>query len=351
MRNNKTAELVLTALFAAIIIIMAFTPLGYIPLVVINATIIHIPVILGSLFCGPKKGGFLGFIFGLTSFIKNTVMPTSLSAFVFSPVLAASMVGTSGIVKSAFICFVPRILVGILPYFVYIGVKKALSSRHKILWASVFNILIGVFLFLGARAFLLLSAFVFSPVLAASMVGTSGIVKSAFICFVPRILVGILPYFVYIGVKKALSSRHKILWASVFNILIGVFLFLGARAFLLHVFDKKPLSDIALYAVSALVGWFVFIALEVYTVLKSGAVCAFVYAGVTGAMVNTILVMGGIFVLYKDAYAKALSVDAGAVLGIIGGVISFNGVIEAIVAAIIVAALGMVLNKLKPIQK
>lgn len=105
MRNNKTAELVLTALFAAIIIIMAFTPLGYIPLVVINATIIHIPVILGALFCGPKKGGFLGFIFGLTSFIKNTVMPTSLSAFVFSPVLAASMVGTSGIVKSAFICF------------------------------------------------------------------------------------------------------------------------------------------------------------------------------------------------------------------------------------------------------
>ena len=107
MRNNKTAELVLTALFAAIIIIMAFTPLGYIPLVVINATIIHIPVILGALFCGPKKGGFLGFIFGLTSFIKNTVMPTSLSAFVFSPVLAASMVGTSGIVKSAFILAYP----------------------------------------------------------------------------------------------------------------------------------------------------------------------------------------------------------------------------------------------------
>lgn len=55
MRNSKTNELVLTGLFTAIIIIMAFTPLGYIPLVVINATIIHIPVILGSLFCGPKK--------------------------------------------------------------------------------------------------------------------------------------------------------------------------------------------------------------------------------------------------------------------------------------------------------
>ena len=99
MRNTKTTELVLTALFAAIIIIMAFTPLGYIPLVIINATIIHIPVILGALFCGPKKGGFFGFVFGLTSFIKNTVMPSSLSAFVFSPVLAASMVGTSGIFR------------------------------------------------------------------------------------------------------------------------------------------------------------------------------------------------------------------------------------------------------------
>ena len=73
MRNNQTAELVLTALFAAIIILMAFTPLGYIPLVVINATIIHIPVILGALFCGPKKGGFLGFIFGPVSYTQLDV--------------------------------------------------------------------------------------------------------------------------------------------------------------------------------------------------------------------------------------------------------------------------------------
>ena len=42
MRNQKTYEMVLTALFAAIIVIMAFTPFGYIPLGVINATIIHI---------------------------------------------------------------------------------------------------------------------------------------------------------------------------------------------------------------------------------------------------------------------------------------------------------------------
>jgi uncharacterized membrane protein len=76
---------------------------------------------------------------------------------------------------------------------------------------------------------------------------------------------------------------------------------------------------------------------------------AFIYAGVLGSMVNTLLVMGGIFVLYKDAYAEALTIDPAAVLGVIGGVISFNGVIEAIVASIIVAALGTVLIKIKPI--
>ena len=69
--NSKTYELVLTALFVAIIVVMASTPLGFIPLVVINATTLHIPVIIGSIFLGPKKGGFLGGVFGLTSFIKR----------------------------------------------------------------------------------------------------------------------------------------------------------------------------------------------------------------------------------------------------------------------------------------
>ena len=80
MQERKyLSELVLTGLFAAIIIIMAFTPLGYIPLGVINATIIQIPVIIGALFCGPKKGALLGFLFGLTSFLKNPDKTASIT--------------------------------------------------------------------------------------------------------------------------------------------------------------------------------------------------------------------------------------------------------------------------------
>ena len=40
---------VVLALFAAIIVVLAFTPLGFIPLPFIKMTIIHIPVILGAL--------------------------------------------------------------------------------------------------------------------------------------------------------------------------------------------------------------------------------------------------------------------------------------------------------------
>ena len=66
--SKKTQEMVLTAIFSAIIIAMANIPyLGYLNLGVISATLIHIPVIIGAILIGPKSGAFLGFVFGATS--------------------------------------------------------------------------------------------------------------------------------------------------------------------------------------------------------------------------------------------------------------------------------------------
>lgn len=133
--NKKTYQMVLTALFAAIIILMAFIPfLGYINLVVIKATLIHVPVIIGSILLGPKKGGFLGFVFGCTSLINNTFNPSLLS-FAFSPFYSVGETG--GNMFSLIICFVPRILVGILPYFVYKGIKKAAGHKKGIDWLAL----------------------------------------------------------------------------------------------------------------------------------------------------------------------------------------------------------------------
>ena len=135
MRNKKTYEMVLTALFAAIIVIMAFVPyLGYINLVVIKATLIHVPVIIGSIMLGPKKGGFLGFIFGCTSLINNTFNPSLLS-FAFSPFYSVGEIG--GNFWSIVICFVPRILVGVVSYFVYVGVRKLLKEKKGCDWLAL----------------------------------------------------------------------------------------------------------------------------------------------------------------------------------------------------------------------
>lgn len=126
--SKKTLGLVQIALFAAIIFVLAMVPgLGYIPLGVIRATTIHIPVIIGALVLGPKKGAALGGVFGLTSFINNTINPT-VTSFVFSPILGAQMQGMLGVLKSTVICFVPRVLIGVVAYFVYRFVRKWMKN-------------------------------------------------------------------------------------------------------------------------------------------------------------------------------------------------------------------------------
>lgn len=127
-RSDKTRGLVLTALFTAIIIVMAFTPyLGYIPLGFMNATIIHVPVILGALFLGPKKGAFLGGVFGLTSMINNTMNP-NLTSFVFSPFYSVGNV--SGNFASVIVCMVPRIMIGVVAYYVFRLVCRLMKNAR-----------------------------------------------------------------------------------------------------------------------------------------------------------------------------------------------------------------------------
>ena len=133
MRNKKTLGLVQIALFTAIIFVLAMVPgLGYIPIGVVRATTIHIPVIIGSVIMGPRKGAVLGGMFGLTSLINNTITPT-VTSFVFSPVLAMEMMGVKGVVMSLVICFVPRILIGIVPYYVYGGIRKVMKKGKSTL--------------------------------------------------------------------------------------------------------------------------------------------------------------------------------------------------------------------------
>ncbi len=126
MNNKKTLSMVMTGVFMAIIAVMTFIPNGgYINLSVIKATLLHVPVIVGSIVLGPKKGAVLGATFGITSLIKNTLEPSLLS-FAFSPFYQVGDIGGNG--WSVVIALVPRILVGVIPYFVFTGIEKLLKN-------------------------------------------------------------------------------------------------------------------------------------------------------------------------------------------------------------------------------
>ena len=84
-QREKTRSLVEMALFMAIIVVLSITPLGYIPLGFMNATTVHIPVIIAGIVLGWKKGAFCGFVFGLTSFINATFRSASVLSFLFTP--------------------------------------------------------------------------------------------------------------------------------------------------------------------------------------------------------------------------------------------------------------------------
>lgn len=120
-RNYDTRWLVSVALMAAIVIVLANTPLGMIQLPIIKATTVHIPVIIGAILLGPTAGAILGFVFGVCSLISNTMAPTLLS-FAFSPFMSTT--GIPGALKAVWISVGCRILIGVAAGWLWILFQK-----------------------------------------------------------------------------------------------------------------------------------------------------------------------------------------------------------------------------------
>lgn len=120
-KKHDTRWMVSVALMAAIIIVLANTPLGMIQLPVIKATTVHIPVIIGAILLGPKAGAILGFVFGVCSLISNTMAPTLLS-FAFSPFMSTT--GIPGALKAIWISVGCRILIGLAAGWLWVLLTK-----------------------------------------------------------------------------------------------------------------------------------------------------------------------------------------------------------------------------------
>lgn len=155
VQTRKISEMVKMSLFMAIIILLSVTPLGYIPLGTINATTIQMPVIIGAILFGWKKGAILGGVFGITSLIKNTVQP-NLTSFVFSPFVPV-FGEESGSLWAIVICVFSRIMIGVVAYWVFFvlskyKVNKTVSSAIAGFCGSLTNTVLvmgGIYLFFG----------------------------------------------------------------------------------------------------------------------------------------------------------------------------------------------------------
>ncbi len=119
--KNKTAmlfKLTLLSLFIAIMIVMDFTPLGYITTGAFSITLMTIPVALGSVCSGYTGGAVLGALFGLTSFLQAFgigFMIDSLASTLFTEKPFAYTVT----------CFVPRIIAGLASALIFKIFQKA----------------------------------------------------------------------------------------------------------------------------------------------------------------------------------------------------------------------------------
>lgn len=125
--DEKTQYMATLGMLCALLLVMGMTGIGFIPLPVIKATTMHIPVILGAVLLGPAAGAVLGGVFGLCSIWANTTTPSLLS-FAFSPFMTTE--GLPGVLKSLWIALGCRILLGVIAGWLWRLMKKLVKNDY-----------------------------------------------------------------------------------------------------------------------------------------------------------------------------------------------------------------------------
>lgn len=115
-KENATKKLTILGLMIAILLLMAYTPLGYLNIGPLAITFNMIPVAICAITMGPTGGAIAGAVFGLTSFLQcigvGGVSAMGQILFGISPFLAFVQ------------RFIPRLLDGFLLGYIFRSVQK-----------------------------------------------------------------------------------------------------------------------------------------------------------------------------------------------------------------------------------
>jgi len=139
-KNFKPKELTLMGLLTAVLLVMSFTPLGYLTIGPLAITFNMIPVAIGAIALGPKGGAVLGAVFGITSFLQcigiGGSSPMGVILFGINPFLAFLQ------------RFLPRFLMGLLTAYIYKFAKKITVSAASFI-AGFFAAFLNTALFMS----------------------------------------------------------------------------------------------------------------------------------------------------------------------------------------------------------
>lgn len=115
-KRKSTRQLVLTAMFMAIILLQCMVPwLGFIPInPMVRVTIIPFTVALGGMLLGPRVGGLLGAVMGMYSFYHAWTLPIGIGSLMLRNPITALL---------------PRILVGVIVGIIYIKLVQQKAHR------------------------------------------------------------------------------------------------------------------------------------------------------------------------------------------------------------------------------
>lgn len=120
-KRTNTRWLTQMALLAAILLVLCYTPLGYLQVGPLSMSFLTIPVAIGGMTLGPVGGTVLGAIFGLTSFMDAMAGKSAMGAALFSISPIATFV----------VCVGARVLMGLCSALIFAAAQKLLPKREK----------------------------------------------------------------------------------------------------------------------------------------------------------------------------------------------------------------------------
>lgn len=123
MKNRTNVRwLTQLALLVAILLVLNYTPLGYLQIGPLSASLLTVPVAIGAMTMNPMAGAILGGVFGATSFIQAVEGKSAMGAALFQVSPAGTFV----------VCFVARVLMGLCTALIFNALRKAMPKNEKL---------------------------------------------------------------------------------------------------------------------------------------------------------------------------------------------------------------------------